>query len=251
MKISVVVPVFNEASTIKEVVRRILNAPIAFPVEVVIVDDGSTDGTVDFLRNPPISDDPRVQVLFHAQNRGKGAAVRTGLQATRGDIVIIQDADLEYSPKDYPILLEPFIEGVADVVYGSRFLGQKHRVLYFWHMVGNTVVTLISNMLTNINLTDMMTGYKAFRADIVRRIPLRSKGFGFEPEVTAKVARLGCRIYEVAVSYEGRTFAEGKKIRWRTVFSIIYTCVKYWLVADCGEKLSPVSIDKPQGGKQF
>ena len=190
MKLSVIIPTFNEAATIREILRRVQETP--FDKEIIVVDDGSTDGTGEALATV---DTPNLRVIAHQKNRGKGAAVRTGFAAATGDYVILQDADLEYDPRDYARLLEPLIEGDADVVYGSRFVGSPRRVLLFWHTVGNHVLTLLSNMVTNLNLTDMETGYKAFRIDVVRRLALKSDRFGIEPELTAKVAKLRCRVY--------------------------------------------------------
>jgi glycosyltransferase involved in cell wall biosynthesis len=208
-RISVVIPAYNEARTVAEVVRRVLRQP--YNSEIVVVDDGSTDDTPAILSELA---GPRVRVLRHERNRGKGAALRTGFAAVDGDFVVVQDADLEYDPRDYAGLLEPLIAGDADVVYGSRFTGTPRRVLLFSHTVGNRALTLLSNLATNLNLTDMTTGYKAFRLDVVRRLAIVSDGFSAEPEITAKVARLGCRVYEVPISYRGRTYAEGKKIGW-------------------------------------
>ncbi len=223
--ISVIVPVYNEERTVRDLLHEVLVAPIGRNrLEVVVVDDGSTDATPAILRG---IDDPRVKVVRHERNRGKGAAVRTGLQHATGDVILIQDADLEYSPHDYPNLLAPILEGKADVVYGSRFVGHApHRVLYFWHYVGNKLVTLLSNAFTNLNLTDIETGFKVFRAEVLRQIDLRENGFGFEPEITAKIARLDCRIYEVGISYWGRKYAEGKKIRWTDGFRAVYVILK-------------------------
>jgi glycosyltransferase involved in cell wall biosynthesis len=208
MKVSVVIPVYNEVQTIAEVLRRIASAQR--DVEIVIVDDGSTDGTRQVLRSRP-----DVTVVFHDKNAGKGAAVRTGLAYVTGDVVIVQDADLEYTPHDYPVLLAPILAGDADVVYGSRFLGGPHRVLFFWHRVGNGLLTLLSNLLSDLNLTDMETGFKVFRTSVLKDLNLQSDRFGFEPEITARIARRGCRIYEVPISYHGRDYAAGKKITWR------------------------------------
>jgi glycosyltransferase involved in cell wall biosynthesis len=220
MKLSIIIPVYNEVVTIAEVIRRVLVAPVDFPKEVIIVDDCSTDGTRERLQElvkSAISDtgEAPLKVFYHGQNHGKGAAIQTAIANTTGSMIIIQDADLEYDPEDYPILLQPILDGRADVVFGNRFHGGTHRVLYFWHMMGNRLLTLMCNMLTNLNLTDMEVGYKAFRAEVLKQIPIRSQRFGFEPEVTVKVAKLGCRIYEVPIAYHGRTYAEGKKIGWR------------------------------------
>jgi glycosyltransferase involved in cell wall biosynthesis len=223
MKVSIVIPVYNEETTIREVIAAVQQAP--FDKELIIVDDCSSDSTGEILAAMA---DPEIKIIRHPRNRGKGAALRTGFGAVTGDFVIIQDADLEYSPADYPKLLKPLIDGRADVVYGSRFVGgDEHRALFFWHMVGNRLLTLFSNMLTNLNLTDMETCYKAFRREILERITVEEDRFGFEPEITAKVARLGVRIYEVGVSYSGRTYAEGKKIGWRDGISAIRCIIKY------------------------
>jgi glycosyltransferase involved in cell wall biosynthesis len=225
MKLSIVIPCYNELRTIRHIVDRVRAAPVA-EREIIIVDDCSRDGTRELLRADiaPLVD----KVLFHEVNQGKGAALRTGFRAATGDIVVVQDADLEYDPQDYPRLLQPILEGKADVVFGSRFQGgQPHRVVYFWHMVGNKVLTLLSNMATNINLTDMETCYKVFRRDVLQRIEIEENRFGFEPEITAKVARLGVVIYEVGISYYGRTYAEGKKIGWRDGFRALWAIAKY------------------------
>jgi glycosyltransferase involved in cell wall biosynthesis len=225
MKTSVVIPCFNEEKTIRTIVKRVRNAGIDLQ-EIVIVDDCSTDGTREVLVE--WKDDPLVQVHLHERNQGKGAALRTGFSKVGGDIIIIQDADLEYDPREYPLLLEPILAGDADVVFGSRFMGGRpHRVVYFWHMMGNRFLTLASNMLTNINLTDMETCFKVFKREILEQITVEEDRFGFEPEVTAKVARLNCRIYEVGISYYGRTYAEGKKIGWKDGFRAIYAILKY------------------------
>ncbi len=209
LRLSVVMPVYNEAATVADVLRKVLSQPEVF--EVIVVDDCSTDGSDRIVAG---LGEPRVRPFRHERNRGKGAAVRTGFAEVHGDVVIVQDADLEYDPADYGILLGPIREGRADAVFGSRFLGGPHRVLLFWHYAGNRALTLLSNMITNVNLTDMETGAKAFRADTLRAVTLRQNGFGFEPEITAKLARLGARIWEAPVSYAGRTYAEGKKITW-------------------------------------
>ena len=208
--LSVVIPAYNERDTIAEIIRRVRATP--YRKEIVVVEDCSTDGTRDVLQG---IHEPDVRVFFHERNQGKGAALRTGFAQTHGDIVLVQDADLEYDPKDYPTLLAPILDGRADAVYGSRFLGGPHRVLFFWHRLGNALVTLLSNMLTNLDLSDMETGYKVFRGDLVRSLNIRSNRFGVEPELTAKLARRGARIYETPISYSGRDYAQGKKITWR------------------------------------
>jgi glycosyltransferase involved in cell wall biosynthesis len=224
MKLSVVIPVFNEAATIEELVDRVRAVPVS--KEIIIVDDCSTDGTVDVLRGLDAS--PDVKVICHEVNRGKGAALRTGFVAATGDVVIIQDADLEYDPAEYPKLLKPIADGRADVVYGSRFAGgDSHRVLYFWHSLGNRFLTLLSNAVTGLNFTDMETCYKVFRRDVIQSIELHEERFGFEPEVTAKIAEMGCRVYEVGISYSGRTYEEGKKIGWRDGVRAIWCILKY------------------------
>jgi glycosyltransferase involved in cell wall biosynthesis len=225
MKVSVVIPCYNEEQTIRRIVERVMASPVDLH-EIVIVDDCSRDGSRDLLRQ--WHDSPLVRVFYHDVNQGKGAALRTGFKQVTGDVVIIQDADLEYDPAEYPLLLEPILAGSADVVFGSRFMGGRpHRVVYFWHMMGNRFLTLASNMLTNINLTDMETCFKVFRREILQQIRIEEDRFGFEPEVTAKVARLNCRIYEVGISYYGRTYAEGKKIGWRDGFRALYAIMKY------------------------
>jgi glycosyltransferase involved in cell wall biosynthesis len=225
LKLSIIIPCYNEKSTIREVIDAVLAAPYD-DKEIIIVDDCSKDGTKEVLLEEI---DPLVhQILFHKVNQGKGAALRTGIQAATGDIVLIQDADLEYDPQEYPNLVEPILRNKADVVYGSRFMGsQPHRVLYFWHSVGNMVLTILSNMFTNLNLTDMETCYKVFRREIIQGISIKENRFGFEPEITAKIAKLECRIFEVGISYYGRTYKEGKKIGWKDGFRAIYCIVKY------------------------
>ncbi len=222
MKLSVVIPVYNEISTIQEILNRVRSAPQ--DKEIIVVDDGSTDGTREWLEKLTAED---VKVLFHSENKGKGAALRTGFEQATGDIVIIQDADLEYDPRDYDCLIGPILDGRADVVFGSRFLGGPHRVLFFWHYVGNKVLTILSNMFTNLNLTDMETGYKVFRASLLKEIMIRSSRFGFEPEITAKFAKLKCRIYEVPISYSGRVYEEGKKITWRDGLAALFHVIRF------------------------
>jgi glycosyltransferase involved in cell wall biosynthesis len=227
-EISVVIPCYNEESTIEAILARVHACEIA-DKEVIVVDDASTDATSSKLQS--LAQDGELRVIRHERNRGKGAALRTGFRAARGDVVIVQDADLEYDPREYPKLLAPIREGKADVVYGSRFAGgESHRVLYFWHYAANKLLTLFSNMFTNLNLTDMETCYKAFRREIIDKIDLREERFGFEPEFTAKVARLGCRIYEVGISYSGRTYAEGKKIGWRDGLRALWCVLRYNLL---------------------
>jgi glycosyltransferase involved in cell wall biosynthesis len=224
--LSVVIPAYNEHATILEILSRVRAAPV--PLEVVIVDDASTDGTTEVLKTQVEGRFPNVRVCYHERNAGKGAAIRTALPFCTGDFILIQDADLEYNPAEYPCLLAPLLDGRADVVYGSRFLGGRaHRVHLFWHRVGNGLLTTLSNMLTNLNLTDMEVCYKVFRADVLKRIRLRSRRFDFEPEVTAKIAKLRCRVYEVPISYSGRDYAEGKKVSWRDGLMALWTILKY------------------------
>jgi glycosyltransferase involved in cell wall biosynthesis len=226
MKISVVMPVYNEVDTIEEIISRVNSA--AMDKEIIVVDDFSTDGTRERLEEN-IQGQNNLKVLYHDRNKGKGAALRTGFASLTGDVVIIQDADLEYDPIDYPKLLEPIIDGRADVVYGSRFLGGPHRVLFFWHYVGNKLLTLLSNALTNLNLTDIETCYKVFRSKILKDIDFKSNRFGFEPEFTAKISKMKLRIYEVPISYSGRTYSEGKKITWKDGFMALFQIIWYRL----------------------
>jgi glycosyltransferase involved in cell wall biosynthesis len=227
-KLSVVIPVYNERKWLHEVIRRVRAVPV--PKEIIIVDDCSTDGTRELLRE--MEADADLRILYQPVNRGKGAALRTGMSHAAGDVVLIQDADLEYDPSEYPRLLQPILDGRADVVFGSRFIGEAHRVLYFWHSIANRVLTMLSNMFTNLNLTDMETCYKVFRREVVQSMTLKSDRFGIEPELTAKVARrrTHCwRVFEVPISYSGRTYEEGKKIGLKDVFTALYCIVRYWL----------------------
>jgi glycosyltransferase involved in cell wall biosynthesis len=225
MKLSVVMPVYNECATLREVVRKVLAVPLE--IELISVDDGSRDGSREILAELQ-AEHPHIHVVLQPHNMGKGAALRRGIQEATGDFVIIQDADLEYDPAEYPRMIEPLIQGKADVVYGSRFLGGgPHRVLYFWHSVGNRFLTLLSNCLTNINLSDMETCYKVFRREVIQAIPIEENRFGFEPEITVKVARRNLRIYEVGISYFGRTYEEGKKIGWKDGVRAVYYLLKY------------------------
>ena len=225
MKLSIVIPCYNERSTIEAVIDAVRAAP-GGEKEIIVVDDCSRDGSGELLEGPLRAKVDRV--LRHPVNRGKGAALRTGIAHATGDIVIIQDADLEYDPQQYPLLIEPILQDKADVVYGSRFLGGgPHRVLYFWHRVGNGVLTLLSNMFTNLNITDMETCYKVFRRDIIQSIRIEEDRFGFEPEITAKIAKLRCRIFEVGISYYGRTYEEGKKIGWRDGVRAMWCIARY------------------------
>ena len=227
MKLSVVMPVYNERPTLHEVVQRVLAVPL--DVELICVDDGSSDGSREILSELQTKH-PQIRALLQRRNMGKGAALRRGIQESTGDYVIIQDADLEYDPADYPLLLEPLLQGKADVVYGSRFLGGgPHRVLYFWHSVGNSMLTLLSNALTNMNMTDMETCYKVFRREVIQSIPIEENRFGFEPEITVKVAKRRLRVYEVGISYWGRTYEEGKKIGWKDGLRALWCLLKYTL----------------------
>jgi glycosyltransferase involved in cell wall biosynthesis len=245
LKLSVVIPVYNEAKTIGAIVDRVCAVDLQAELEFVIVDDDSTDGTRGVLED--LSRRPGVQVVFHDRNRRKGAALRSGFASATGDIVISQGADLEYDPEEYPKLLQPIIDNKADVVFGSRFCGgQSHRVLYFWHYLGNCFLTLLSNASTNLNPTDMETCYKVFRREIIQGLDLREDRFGFEPEVTAKVAALGCRIYEVGISYAGRTYEEGKKIGWRDGVRAIWCIAKYRPRRDRARSVTPAA-SKPLG----
>ncbi|MCS6906306.1 MAG: glycosyltransferase family 2 protein [Anaerolineales bacterium] len=226
MKVSVIVPVYNERKTIEEILRRVQRMGIAD--EIIIVDDGSTDGTREILESYTCRD--QFRVVFHQRNQGKGAAIRTGLKEVQGDIIIIQDADLEYDPREYPNLLKPIQEGVADVVYGSRFLGAPRRPILFWNMVANKILTLVTNILYNNILTDMETGYKVFRREVIEGIPLRARRFDFEPEFTAKILKRKARIFEVPIAFYPRDYSEGKKIRMKDAFEALWALVKYRFV---------------------
>ena len=226
-RLSIIIPCYNERKTLADLIRKVRNAPVS-DKEIILVDDCSTDGTTDLIRTEIAAQVDRV--VYHEHNQGKGAAIRTGLEFVTGDIVIIQDADLEYDPDEYPRLIAPIWENKADVVYGSRFTGEgPHRVHLFWHYVGNRILTLLSNVFTNLNLTDMETCYKVFRTEVIKRIKIRQSRFGIEPELTAKIARQKCRVYEVGISYYGRSYDEGKKIGWKDGFKAIYCIVRYGL----------------------
>ena len=228
MKLSIIIPCYNESSTIVSLINAVKQSPVT-DREIIIVDDGSKDGTRDILDQ---LSDPEVRVIFHKVNQGKGAALRTGFQEATGDICIVQDADLEYDPREFPLVIQPIVEDKADVVFGSRFQGGRpHRVVYFWHRIGNGVLTLMSNFFTDLNLSDMETCYKAFRREVIQSINIRENRFGFEPEVTAKIAKMNLRIYEVGISYYGRTYDEGKKIGWKDGVRAVYCILKYNLWA--------------------
>ncbi len=226
MKLSIVIPVFNEEKTVEEIIRRAQDVDVGLEKEIIIVDDGSSDSTQQILKG---LNHPQIKIIYHDKNQGKGAALQTGFSKATGNIVLVQDADLEYDPRDYPKLLEPILDGRADVVFGSRFLGGPHRVLFFWHYVGNKMLTTLSNMLSNLNLSDMETCFKVFRKDLLDQINLKSKRFGFEPEITLKLSKLKCRIYEVPISYSGRDYSEGKKIGWKDGVAAIIHILRFKL----------------------
>jgi len=237
-RLSVLVPVYNEAGTVRTLLERVMAVPI--PKEIIVVDDRSTDGTRQVLDDiraaTPDTPDNQLVLVYHERNQGKGAAIRTAITHLTGDIALIQDADLEYDPAEYPRLVQPILDGHADVVFGSRFVGSPRRVLFFWHALANRLLTLLSNMCTNLDLSDMETCYKVCRAEILTRIPIRSNGFGLEPELTAKVAHLGCRVYEVPISYHGRQFSEGKKIGWKDAVAAVWTIFRFALFPDIGRE---------------
>lgn len=245
MKLSIVIPVYNERPTVEKLLRRVLAAPLPGDLEreLVVVDDGSTDGSRDLLRQ--LQEELGLRYFEQPENRGKGAALRRGFGEASGDLVLIQDADLEYDPKEYPVLLQPILDGLADVVYGSRFLAGPHRVLFFWHYLGNRALTTLSNMLTDLNLSDMETCYKVFRSEVLDGVTLHSDRFGIEPEMTARFAQRQARIYEVPISYHGRSYAEGKKIGWKDGVSAVWAIVKYNLVLRSAAPMAARSASQP------
>ena len=249
MKLSVVMPIYNERATLRQIVGTIFSQRFPFEIELICVDDGSTDSSREILSAIEREYAPSVRVLLQPRNMGKGTALRRGIQEATGDFVIIQDADLEYDPSEYPLMLEPLIDGKADVVYGSRFMGGRpHRVLYFWHSVGNSILTLLSNAVTDLNLTDMETCYKAFRREVIQSIELKEARFGFEPEVTVKIAKRRLRVYEVGISYSGRTYEDGKKIGWKDGVRAVWVLLKYSqaeprISAQAARKAQMVAID--------
>jgi len=227
MKLSIIIPCYNEIQTIEKIVELVYNSSFNNK-EIIVIDDFSTDGTREKLKKNVSLTKKITKTIFHEKNMGKGSAIKSGIKEVSGDIIIIQDADLEYDPNEYSILIDPILKGKADVVYGSRFTsGKNARVLYFWHRFGNFVITLLSNFFTNLNLTDIETCYKVFKSEIIKKINIEEERFGFEPEITAKISKLNCRIYEVGISYYGRTYGEGKKITWKDGFRAIYCIIKY------------------------
>ncbi len=227
MKISIVIPCFNEINTIEHILEKVSTVHLEYEKEIIVIDDSSTDGTREYLKSLEKRDES-IKTVYHDKNRGKGVALRSGFEIASGNVIIVQDADLEYNPDEYPKLLKPIVEGKADVVYGSRFIGgESHRVLYFWHYMGNKLLTFLSNIFTNLNLSDMEVCYKVFKREVLERIELKENRFGFEPEFTAKISRLNCRIYEVGISYSGRTYTEGKKINWKDGIRALYVILKY------------------------
>jgi glycosyltransferase involved in cell wall biosynthesis len=253
-RLSVLIPVYNEAGTVRSLLERVREVPL--PKQVIVVDDCSTDGTArvlaDYRADTPDTDDFQLILDRHPVNKGKGAAIRTAVSHISGDIALIQDADLEYDPREYSRLIQPILDDHADVVFGSRFYGSPRRVLLYWHTVGNKLLTLLSNMCTNLNLTDMETCYKVFRADILKRIPLRSNRFGLEPELTAKVAQLRCRIYEIPISYHGRGYGEGKKIGWKDALSAVWTILRFTIVRDIGrDDAGYTTLSRVEGLKRY
>ena len=250
MKLSIIIPVYNERPTVEKLLRRVLAAPLPGHLEreLVVVDDGSTDGSRDLLAS--LEDELGLRYFEQPENRGKGAALRRGFAEASGDILLIQDADLEYDPREYPVLLQPILDGLGDVVYGSRFLAGPHRVLFFWHSLGNRALTTLSNMLTDLNLSDMETCYKVFRREVLDGVELHSNRFGIEPEMTARFAQRRARIYEVPISYHGRSYAEGKKIGWKDGVSAVWAIVKYNLILRSAEPMAARSTSQaaPGGG---
>jgi glycosyltransferase involved in cell wall biosynthesis len=239
VRVSVVIPVFNERHTVEQLLKRVREVPLQ--LEVIVVDDGSTDGTRDIL--PRLEGSLIDRLVMHEQNKGKGAALRTGFKHASGDVVVVQDADLEYDPYELPMLLRPILSGKADAVYGSRFLGGPHRVLLFWHSIGNRVLTLLSNMFTDVNLTDMETCYKMIRRELLETLPLSANRFGIEPELTARLAQADARIYELPISYNGRSYEEGKKIGWKDGVSALWGIVKYNVFAPAVPRWTPPEVD--------
>ncbi len=246
--LSVVIPCYNEVSTARALLERVRSVPLR--LEVIVVDDGSTDGTRELLKR--LEEEGLIdQLVMHEKNAGKGAALRTGFAKATGDVVVVQDADLEYDPHELPLLLEPILAGQADAVYGSRFLGGPHRVLFFWHSVGNRLLTLLSNMFTDVNLTDMETCYKMIRRQLLQSLPLSANRFGIEPELTARLAQSGARIYELPISYHGRSYAEGKKIGWRDGVSALWSIIRYNMLTPSAPRWNPAGVDAGVGADRL